>query len=185
MATNNAVNTSLSGQTGTGSFVGSVSPVIATPTIGAAIATTVAFSPTTGGIIGTTTNDNTSAGNVGEFISSQILFASAVNIPNSTATNLTSISLTAGDWDVFGNIRADFTVTGSEFDGWISSTSATLPDASLRNIISGGAFGVVGFNAPVLRFSLSGTTTIFISGFAVFGAGTAKLSGGLYARRRR
>lgn len=34
MATNNAVNTSLSGQTGTGSFVGSTSPTLTTPNLG-------------------------------------------------------------------------------------------------------------------------------------------------------
>lgn len=34
MATNNAVNTSLSGQTGTGSFVGSTSPTLVTPALG-------------------------------------------------------------------------------------------------------------------------------------------------------
>lgn len=34
MATNNAVNTSLSGQTGTGSFVGSTSPTLVTPLLG-------------------------------------------------------------------------------------------------------------------------------------------------------
>ncbi len=41
MATINAVNTSLSGQTGTGSFVGSTSPTLVTPTIGVATATSV------------------------------------------------------------------------------------------------------------------------------------------------
>lgn len=39
MATNNAVNTSLSGQTGTGSFVGSNSPALVTPNIGVAAGT--------------------------------------------------------------------------------------------------------------------------------------------------
>lgn len=34
MATNNSVNTSLSGQTGTGSFVGSTSPTLVTPALG-------------------------------------------------------------------------------------------------------------------------------------------------------
>ena len=34
MATNNAVNTSLSGQTGTGTFVGSTSPTLVTPALG-------------------------------------------------------------------------------------------------------------------------------------------------------
>jgi len=41
MATNNQVNVGLSGSTGTGSFVGSTSPTLTTPTLGAATATSV------------------------------------------------------------------------------------------------------------------------------------------------
>ena len=41
MATQNAVNTSLFGQSGTGAFAGSVSPSFTTPTLGAASATTI------------------------------------------------------------------------------------------------------------------------------------------------
>lgn len=41
MATNNAVNVSLSGQSGTGTFVGSTGPTLITPTLGAATATTL------------------------------------------------------------------------------------------------------------------------------------------------
>lgn len=39
MATNNAVNTTLSGQSGTGAFAGTVSPTFTTPNIGAATGT--------------------------------------------------------------------------------------------------------------------------------------------------
>lgn len=41
MATNNAVNTTLSGQSGTGSFAGSTSPSFTTPNLGVATATSV------------------------------------------------------------------------------------------------------------------------------------------------
>ena len=47
MATNNAVNTTLSGQTGTGSFVGSTSPTLVTPTLGLATATSINFGGST------------------------------------------------------------------------------------------------------------------------------------------
>jgi hypothetical protein len=43
MTTNNRVNVPLSGQTGTGSFCGSNSPIISTPTLGAATATSIGF----------------------------------------------------------------------------------------------------------------------------------------------
>lgn len=47
MATNNAVNTTLSGQTGTANFVGSTSPTLVTPTLGAALATSINFGGST------------------------------------------------------------------------------------------------------------------------------------------
>lgn len=43
MTTNNSVNTNLSGQTGTGAFAGSTSPVFTGPTLGAALATSINF----------------------------------------------------------------------------------------------------------------------------------------------
>lgn len=43
MATNNAVNNGLSGATGSGSFVGSTSPTLVTPTLGVASATSIDF----------------------------------------------------------------------------------------------------------------------------------------------
>jgi hypothetical protein len=78
MATNNSVDVGLAGSTGTVNFVGSTSPTLVTPILGAATATSVTFSPTTGGIVGTTTNDNAGAGKVGEFISSVITTGATV-----------------------------------------------------------------------------------------------------------
>ena len=51
----------------------------------------------TGGIVGTTTNNNAAAGCVGEYVSSAIEYASRVSLTTSTPANVTSISLTAGD----------------------------------------------------------------------------------------
>jgi hypothetical protein len=176
--------------TGTGAPVLANSPTLITPTLGAATATSLAFSPTTGGIIGTTTNDNTGSGKVGEFVSSVIASGSATTMTSNTATDMTSISLTAGDWDIWGNIAFPTLGTGpSSIFGWISSTSATTPDASLRNGVN---FSVVpsfaannGFSVPQLRFSLSGTTTIYITGLIGNSSGNGSACGAIYARRVR
>lgn len=54
MATQNGLNLSLSGKTGTGSFVGSTSPTLVSPTLGAAVATSIQIGATTlSGISGT------------------------------------------------------------------------------------------------------------------------------------
>lgn len=136
-------------------------------------------------IRGAGTNVNVSPGYVGEFVSSVIAFASAVSLTTVTAANVTSISLTAGDWDVFGNIA--FAVSGActSLGGWISSTSATQPDFSLRNLLtSATAVASSGFTVPQLRFSLAATTTIYLSAQAAFTTSTVTACGGIYARRR-
>ncbi len=189
-----------------GSIIGTANQITVTPGVGNVtlstpqdIATTsdvtfgsVAFNPTTKGIVGTATNNNTGTGYVGEFVSSVIAAASAVSVLTAAATNLTSISLTAGDWDLWGNITfltaATTSVTNTA--SWISSTSATIPDAS---VLASHIFSAVapGLNstftevAPCLRFSLSGTTTIYITGYVQFTVSTMTMCGGIYARRRR
>src|SRR5260221_1941556 len=113
MATNNSVNTPLSGTTGTGNFVGANTPTLIAPVIGAATATSITFSPTTGGIVGTTTNDNTNAGNVGELLSASNLASAPITFTTGVAKTLQTITLTAGDWDVWGNIYSSATTITS------------------------------------------------------------------------
>jgi hypothetical protein len=58
--------------------------------------------PAVGQIPGTATNDDAAAGKLGEIISSNIVVGSAVSLTTNTPANITSLSLTAGDWDVWG-----------------------------------------------------------------------------------
>ena len=103
--------------------------------LGVATATSVQFNPTTSGIIGVADASNASTGIVGEFITSQVLSTSPVSMPAFTVKNITSISLTAGDWDVWGNIA--FITTGqiSQYSGWTSNVSATVPNLSYQVIL--------------------------------------------------
>lgn len=164
---------------------------LTTPTLGAASATSLTFSSTTG-IVGTTTNDNAASGSVGQFVSSVVTSGSPTSISSATATDLTSISLGAGDWDVFGNInfRAAAGTTVTYLICWLSSSSASIPDPSLYSSFVYGtatvpALASQGLVAPSMRFSLSTTTTIYITGYTVFGVSTMAMCGGIYARRRR
>jgi hypothetical protein len=145
-----------------------------------------------GQIVGTSTNDNAAAGNVGEFISSTVTAGAAVSLTTGTPANVTSISLTAGDWDVFGNVS--FTVNGATtmnaVVGWISTTSAALPtfpnDGSLflLNVT------IVTGNGPTIpvgakRISVAGTTTVYLSAQLNFAVSTAAAYGFIGARRAR
>ena len=178
--------------TGTGSTVLSTSPTLVTPVLGAATATSLTFSPTTGGIVGTTTANDADAGKVGEIASSIILDGSAVSITTATATNLTSISLTAGDWDVWGNINylATGTTSITGCYAWINTASAALPNAAYINVLRYAPAAVTGaeysaVSAPYRRISVSGTTTVYLSGYATFTVSTLSMRGGITARRAR
>jgi hypothetical protein len=152
------------------------------------------FAPnTTSGIIGTTTNDSAAAGSVGEFISSTILSGSSLSLPNNTNTDVTSISLTAGDWDLWGNLvfMGNVSTSVNITLGWINSLSATQPNASFtayNNFGSGSmvfASGNYGFTIPYQRISLSTTTIIYLSVYSFFTVSTQNVFGGIYARRAR
>lgn len=157
-------------------------------TLPAFTTSSITFNPTTGGIVGTTTNDNTAAGKVGEYVSSAVLFASAVAFTSTTVRDITSISLTAGDWDVTGSIFYNFSLTAQGYYGWASSTSATQPDSSLISGITNVNSTIIdNAGQPILtrRFSLAGTTTIYLSGVSTFSAGTGTGCGYIAARRVR
>ena len=151
----------------------------------------------TGGVAakGTSTNDNAVAGYVGEIISSVIPSASSVSITSTVAKDVTSISLTAGDWDVWGNVGftgAATTVVNFGI-GWISLTTATIPDPSLYSTtdynpsttsttLPGGVFSI---NVPMIRISINSTNTVFLSVRSTFTTSTCTALGAIYARRIR
>lgn len=142
----------------------------------------------TPGIVGVTDGSDADAGNVGEFIT-------ATNTQSMTSTvnaNVVSISLTAGDWDVWGAIETVLgsgTITVSMIAG-INTVSATFPGSQNGAYFvytwppSSAEFAAAG---PVgqLRISVSTTTTIYLVGYIDFSVSTASLIGYLGARRVR
>lgn len=141
------------------------------------------------GLVGTATNNSAAAGNVGEYVSSLVATGSAVSLTTATGANVTSISLTAGDWDVEGSINYNQTAaTATAIIGGTSSTSATVPtDGS--EAYNGGIGTLLsettGSGITRKRFSLSGTTTVYLVAKATFSAGTVTAFGSLNARRAR
>lgn len=167
---------------------------LTTPTLGVATATSLTFSPTTNGIVGTTTNNNAAAGSVGEFVSSIVSTGAPVSLVTVTAANVTSISLTAGDWDVWGFIYVTGSATSAAtFYGAISSSSATIPSSFADNTsfcafapaLNFATYGGSAFPVPAARISLSTTTTIYLCTQLGFLGGTGVASGAIRARRVR
>jgi hypothetical protein len=144
-------------------------------------------------VLGTNTNDNAAAGFVGQYIESVVEGGSAVALTNGVAANVTSISLTAGDWDVFGNLAfvAAATTTITSMTGGGSTTSATVPSTIAQktniaifpnagNTVTGNPSGTFHF-----RLSLGSTTTVFLVASAAFATSTLSAFGFIAARRRR
>jgi hypothetical protein len=148
----------------------------------------------TGGIVGTATNNNAAAGYIGEFLSSVVLIGAAVPITTTTQTNITTLALTAGDWDVWGSLWT-LPAAGTTTDtvaAAVSQTSATLPttpaiggaNQQLRGLATA-ATQVVVIATGTTRISLAAPATIYLVGFISFAVSTMSAYGSLSARRAR
>ena len=143
--------------------------------------------------VGTATNNNAAAGSIGEYVESEILVGgSVVALTTATAANVTSISLTAGDWDVWGNVgfTLNAATTMTTIIAWVSLTSAALPanpnkggQAYINTTFTTGGGQLLGI--PGRRFSLASTTTIYLSTQASFAVNTCSAFGSICARRVR
>lgn len=133
------------------------------------------------------------AGNIGQVIQSTVLVGAAVSIATSgTPINVTSIALTAGDWDVEGQVTmvaaAASMAAGSLQEAGINSTSITLPvDGSesyepVQNAITTTSFKQT-FNIARKVINSSSATTQYLVAVATFTAGTVSAYGNITARR--
>ena len=159
--------------TGSSGFVAGISPTLTTPTI---------VTPT---IQGVTNASNAGAGNVGEYVSAT---ASSVALTTATAVNATSISLTAGDWDVSGGFS--ITDTSSNMNngvcGW-STTSATFGPNGTYAQVGGSSLAINSYSnsVPMGRLNLTSTTTVYMVCEALFSSGIVSAGGIIQARRVR
>jgi hypothetical protein len=161
--------------------------------------TTLTLPATTGTVLtnasqlvgtGTTTNDSAAVGYVGEYVVSTVLSASAINL-TATTTTITSISLTAGDWDVTGilSLGSSAVLTWSVVAAGFNATTANASVVNQGITILPAASVVYNYyestQMPVVRFSLSATTIIYFAAVGVFSGGTANVFGQIRARRIR
>jgi hypothetical protein len=140
---------------------------------------------------GTATNDNAPIGYVGEYIQA-VVAATNTGLTSGAPLNVSSLTLTPGDWDFGGSVV--FTGTGTtsftQAQAGFNTASATLPGTHQQfvetvspAIIPGSTFaaGCV----PGYRLSIAVTTTLYLIGQAAFTVSTAGAGGMLWARRRR
>ncbi len=187
-------------------------PAWKTPTQATALINTLTQSlagtvASAGQLLGTNTNDNASAGNVGEVMSINRLRSNAVSLTTNTPANIattTSITLTPGDWDIratVGFIPAATTsitvlsaavkaTSGAAFPG--SDTLAVPGSNGEFTLQLAEAANVPGANPitltfPSYRVSVATATTLalFLVAQAIFTVSTMTCCGYLEARRVR
>jgi len=143
-------------------------------------------------VAGTTTNDNATAGDIGEIMTSDIATASAVSLSSGSPGTVTSLSLTAGDWDCYGTVitKPAASTTTSQVQAWISS-STSIPAALETNNGWGNISPLTAANSTnsirigPSRVSLSGTTTIYLQTQVTFATSTMAAYGIETCRRAR
>jgi len=155
--------------------------------------TTTASVPFAAGatIKGVTTTGDATALYLGEYIES-ILAAGALPASNNQYGDATSISLTAGDWDVTAIMNWNFAgVTNTSRKLGISTTSGNsatglVAGSNLVTETYGTADNNISTYIPSYRMSLASTTTVYMKELVAFSGGTpATLGARLSARRVR
>lgn len=149
---------------------------------------------------GTATNDSAAAGYIGEILSASTLRSAPVSLTSTVTANVTSVSLSAGDWDVESIVgfNPGATTSVTRLDAAVATTSATLPgtdtiavpDANGQvRVVFSSAANVLGSDFILdinrSRVSVSGTTTIYIVANGTFSISTLAAYGSITARRVR
>lgn len=140
-------------------------------------------------IKGTTTSDSASSGYVGEYATGGVS-GTGVALTTLTIADVTSLSLTAGDWDVSATILPQNASPAAitSVSAWTNTTSISQPSNDDGRTAQFGASAAGGPNiispVPMFRYSLSATTTIYLSVISTF-TGSTSCAGRIRARRVR
>lgn len=141
---------------------------------------------TTGGCIEGKNDGAPAVGFVGQQIRSAVAVGSAVATTSTTITNITSVSLTAGVWDVSGIVMFTDMATATWQQGGISVANNTLPavgDQTVNAAFLSTSAGDFGISIPSFRVTLTATTTYYLNGQGTYSSGTGALYGRISATR--
>ena len=145
-------------------------------------------------INGVTDGSSAGAGVVGEELRSAVAVGSAIALTTTEFNDVTSLSITAGDWDLYGvvcfttggaltatNFVAGFSTTSGNF-----STGLTQGDNRIDSPLSPvSASSDTCLTLPQYRITISSTTTYYLKCASTFAAGSVSAYGRISARRRR
>lgn len=177
----NILQNSLSGVNGSGAFAGDT---------GASVS---GYTLTSSNIVGDISGTDAPSGDVGAITSSIVALGSAISLTTGTALNVTSLSLTAGDYDIYGTVG--FVVGGAttmtSMGAALNTNSATLPTPDSINtsvsvikapLTTGASQSLT---AGSCRISTNAPITVYLVAIMDFAIGTAAAYGSIWARIRR
>ena len=149
---------------------------------------------------GRTDGSAAAAGEIGQRLLSQLLRSSGISLTSSTTANVTSVTLTPGNWLVFGSVgfsgnSSDVTNYRAEVST-VSATNNNLPsgysgggldvsatqmttDPSLMNLGQGDYTGAL----PLFTQNVASNTTLYLVATCTFTGSTANAYGRLEAIR--
>ena len=141
---------------------------------------------------GTATNDNASAGNVGEVISSITTLGSAVQLTTNSAAQLATVSLTPGDWDCRATMSeaVSAATTVQQVSAGVSQTNSLIGTQGTDGVTlvePASAISTHGNDLKMgpVRESLAGITSIYLVGSGTFSTSQLWAYGSLTCRRAR
>jgi hypothetical protein len=139
---------------------------------------------------GIRTGANAAAGQVGEYMS---IDGAAITPVSGTGITLTSLNLTAGDWDVRGEIFL-FTLAATTAVNYIGA-NLTLTNNAMDQVFSTATFNMItslsaqgnnhSFPIGITRVNVSTTTRVYLVGQSNFTGTGLTLAGSMAARRMR
>jgi hypothetical protein len=165
-------------------YSSSTSPIIIAPNFAASA---IFNSNGTAAIKGTPTNDSAVAGWVGEYQPNNNNGA-PVSLTNNTAATVTSLTLTAGDWDVDLLIYFGTTGTSSSAISGLSTTTNVLGASGTygqQSWVPGALAAAIAVNCPTTRFSFNTSVPVYAIAYGSFTSGTMTATGFIRARRVR
>jgi len=126
-------------------------------------------------------------GCLGERFSSNVLTGSAVSVSNASAKTITSITLSAGCWDISAIGCAKGTLTGTDFQVCISTSTNSITGANGDNVARTPTMPTANSDStlvvPAWRVNIASSTTYFLVMQINYSAGTGTGYGRISAVR--
>jgi hypothetical protein len=128
-------------------------------------------------IYGVTNSTTAASGYVGELVSAA---GSGVALTSDVTQTVATLSLPAGDWDIFGTVYTN----SSSVSSFICAANVTTTIVGSVGFYASTAMGPISMPIPFTPTQVTTTTNIYLLVNVGF-TGTATANGNIYARRRR